>query len=42
VTLSGHDHFKRLVILVFANFAFRHIQFVRARAGPRRCLFNVA
>ena len=24
VTLSCHDHFKRLVILVFANFAFRH------------------
>jgi len=41
VTLSGHDYFKRLVILVFANFAFRHTQFVRARGGPWRCLFNV-
>jgi hypothetical protein len=39
VTLSGHDYFKRLVILVFANFAFRHTQFVRARGGSRRCKF---
>jgi len=39
VTLSAYDHFKRLVILVFANFAFRHTQFVRARGGSRRCLF---
>ena len=39
VTLSSHDYFKRLVILVFANFAFRHTQFVRARGGSRGCLF---
>ena len=39
VTLSGHDYFKRLVILVFANFAFGHTQFVRARGGSRRCFF---
>jgi hypothetical protein len=24
VTLSAHDHFKRLVIIVLADFAFRH------------------
>jgi hypothetical protein len=24
VVLSGNDHFKRLVIIIFANFAFRH------------------
>ena len=33
VALSAHDHFKRLVIIVLANFAFRHTQFVRARGG---------
>jgi len=42
VTLSANDYFKRLVILVFANFAFSHTQFVRARGGSRRCLFTVA
>jgi len=42
VPLSSHDYFKRLVILVFANFAFRHTQFVRARAGLQRCLFIFA
>ena len=31
VTLSAHDDFKRLVIIVLADFAFRHTQFVRAR-----------
>ena len=31
VTFSAHDYFKRLVIFVFANFACRHTQFVRAR-----------
>jgi hypothetical protein len=30
VTLSAHDDFKRLVIIVLADFAFRHTQFVRA------------
>ena len=39
---SAHDDFKRLVIFVLANFACRHTQFVRARAGSRRCLFRVA
>jgi hypothetical protein len=42
VTLSAHDDFKRLVIFVLANFACRHTQFVRARAGQWRCLFTVA
>jgi hypothetical protein len=40
VTLSGHDYFKGLVILVFANFAFRHIQFVRVRGASRRCFIG--
>ena len=33
VTLSAHDDFKGLVIIVLADFAFRHTQFVRARGG---------
>jgi len=37
VTFSTHDHFKRLVIIVLANFACRHTQFVRATWGSRRC-----
>ena len=37
VTLSAHDDFKRLVIVVLANFACRHTQFVRVRAGQWRC-----
>jgi hypothetical protein len=37
VMLSGYDHFKRLVILIFANFACSHIQFFRASAALRRC-----
>jgi len=40
VTLSTHDHFKRLVVVVLANFACRHTQFVRARGGCWRCLFR--
>ena len=40
VTLSPKDHFKRLVIIVFANFACRHTQFVRARRYRRRCLIS--
>ena len=39
VTLSAHDYFKGLIILVFTNFAFRHTQFVRAKGSARRCLF---
>ena len=42
VALSAHDDFKRLVIIVLADFAFRHTQFVSARGGSRRCLFTVA
>ena len=37
VALSGHDDFKRLVIIVLADFAFGHTPFVRARGGSRRC-----
>ena len=40
VALSAHDNFKRFVIFVLANFAFRHTQFVRVRGGSRRCLFT--
>src|SRR6266576_7303666 len=40
VTLSAHDHFKRLVIFVLANFAYRHTQFVRARGRQWRCLIS--
>ena len=40
VMFSGYDHFKRLVIIILANFAFRHTQFVRARRGEWRCLFS--
>jgi len=42
VTLSAHDYLKGLVILVLANFAFRHTQFVRAKGSARRCLFIFA
>ena len=40
VALSAHDHFEGLVIIIFANFACRHTQFVRVRRGERRCLFT--
>jgi hypothetical protein len=42
VTLSAYDDFKGLVIIVLADFAFSHTQFVRARGAPWRCLFTVA
>src|SRR5262245_51813718 len=42
VSLSAHDHFERLVIIVFANFTFRHTEFVRARRGYWRCSFAIA
>ena len=42
VALSGYDDFKGLVIIVLADFAFSHTQFVRARRGEWRCLFTVA
>jgi len=42
VTFSAHDYLKRLVIIVLANFASSHTQFVRARGGSRRCLFIFA
>ena len=38
VALSAHDDFKGLVIIVLADFAFSHTQFVRARRGHWRCL----
>ena len=38
VTLSAYDDFKGLVIIVLADFAFSHTQFVRARRGRWRCL----
>ena len=41
VPLSAHDDFKRLVVFVSANFAFRHTPFVRARGGLWRCFFYV-
>jgi hypothetical protein len=37
VMLAGYDHFKRLVIFIFANFACSHIQLFRASAALRRC-----
>src|SRR5213593_16568 len=40
VTLSSHEHFKRLVIFVLANFACRHTLFVRARGGQWRYLIS--
>ena len=42
VTFSAHDYLKRLVIIVLANFASSHTQFVRARGGSRRCSFIFA
>ena len=38
MAFSAHDDFKRLVIIVLADFAFSHTQFVRARRGHWRCL----
>ena len=38
VTLSAYDDFKGLVIIVLADFAFSHTEFVRARGGHWRCL----
>jgi hypothetical protein len=37
VMLSGYDHFKRLVVFIFANFACSHTQFFRVSAALRRC-----
>jgi hypothetical protein len=37
VMLAGNDHFKRLVVFVFANFACSHTQTVRAPSPLRRC-----
>ena len=37
VALSGYDDFKGLVIIVLADFACRHTQFVRVRGGQWRC-----
>lgn len=38
VMFSGHDHFKRLVVFIFANFACSHTQLFRASTALRRCL----
>ncbi len=38
VMLSGNDHFKGLVIFIFANFACSHTQIVRTPSPLRRCL----
>jgi hypothetical protein len=37
VTLASYDHFKRLVIFIFTNFACSHTQLFRASAALRRC-----
>jgi hypothetical protein len=37
VMFAGNDHFKRLVVFVFANFACSHTQTVRAPSPLRRC-----
>ena len=42
VTFSAHDYLKRFVIIILANFASSHTQFVRARRSERRCLFIFA
>jgi len=36
VMLAGYDHFKRLVIFIFANFACSHTEFFRVLAALRR------
>ena len=41
VTFPADDHFKRLVILVFANFAFRHTQ-IRSRERRSAAVFDLA
>jgi hypothetical protein len=37
VMLASDDHLKRLVIIIFANFACSHTQTVRAPSPSRRC-----
>ena len=37
VALPADDDFKGLVIIVLADFACRHTQFVRVRGGQWRC-----
>jgi hypothetical protein len=37
VMLASDDHLKRLVIIIFANFASSHTQTVRAPSPSRRC-----
>ncbi len=36
VVLVGNDHFNRLVIFIFANFAFSHTKVFRAPRALRR------
>ena len=37
VTLAGNDYFKRLVIFIFADFAYSHTYLFRASLLSRRC-----
>ncbi len=37
VMLSGYDHFERLVIFIFANFARTHTQLFRSSGALRWC-----
>ena len=39
VPLYGNHDVKRLVIIVLANFAYGHTQFVRARRRSQRCFY---
>lgn len=40
VVLPGNDYFKRLVIFIFANFAYSHTQVFRVSLSLRRCPVN--
>jgi hypothetical protein len=37
VALAAHDHVKRLIVFILANFAFSHTQLLRAAGGAWRC-----
>src|SRR5207253_1896647 len=41
VVLPANDHFKRLVIFIFANFACSHTQIFRTPRAWRRCLLDL-
>jgi hypothetical protein len=36
----SHSDFRRLIVLVLADFAYRHTQFLPPRGGSRRCIFR--